>query len=77
MKNRDLFQSSCEIQLQSDCELRLTLNNEEFAAVEGWRAANNLPSMAHAVRELLRLGLLSEISKVYGVVSAVRDSVDG
>ena len=29
------------------------------------------------MRELVRLGLLSEISKVYSVVSAIRDSVDG
>ena len=75
--NQNPFPSSFDLQLESNCELRLELDSEEFAAVEGWRVANNLPTTAHAVRELLRLGLLSEISKVFGVVSAVRESVDG
>ena len=56
-------------------QVNVSLNDDELAAVEGWRVSNNLPSMADAVRELVRLGLLSEISKVHGIVSAVRDSV--
>ena len=58
-----------------DRELTLTLNTEETAALEGWRMANNIGSPDEAARELLRLGLLSEISKVYGLVSAIRHSV--
>lgn len=55
--------------------LILTLNVEEQAAVEGWRSANNVPTLEQAVRELLRLGLLSEISKIHSVVTSVRKSV--
>ncbi len=41
------------------------LNDEELAAVEGWRQANMFGSRAEALRELVRLGLLSEIGRIY------------
>ncbi len=41
------------------------LNDEELAAVEGWRQANMFASRADALRELVRLGLLSEIGRIY------------
>ena len=55
----------------------VTLNNEELAAVEGWRQANNLPTTESALRELVRLGLLSDLSQAYDVVKSIRNSVDG
>lgn len=48
------------------------LNEEERAAVEGWRAANALETSADAVRELVRLGLLSEIARAYRSVTQPR-----
>ena len=56
--------------------ISLDLSADELAAVEGWRTANNLPSVSHAIRELTRLGLLSEISQIYSVVQSVRRSID-
>ena len=56
--------------------IAIRLDQEEFAAIEGWRAANNCDTTNQAVRVLLRLGLLSEISKVYESVSTVREAVD-
>lgn len=41
------------------------LSEEELAAVEGWRQANMFASRADALRELVRLGLLSEIGRIY------------
>lgn len=57
-------------------QLSLPLDNEELAAVEAWRASNQIASLSDAVRELVRLGLLSEVAKVHSIVSAVRDSVE-
>jgi len=51
------------------------LDDEELAAVEGWRAANLITSLPDAVRELVRLGLLSEIAKVQKLVEDIRASV--
>ncbi len=56
--------------------IAIRLDEEEFAAIEGWRAANNCDTTNQAVRVLLRLGLLSEISKVYESVSTVREAVN-
>lgn len=53
------------------------LNEEEMAAVEGWRQANNVPTVEEALRELVRLGLLGELSQAYEVVKSIRNSVDG
>lgn len=54
----------------------VVLNDEEAAAVEGWRLANNIPTTESALRELVRLGLLSELSQAYDVVKSIRNSVD-
>lgn len=54
----------------------LSLNAEEAAAVEGWRSANKVSSTENALRELVRLGLLSELSQAYDVVKSIRKSVD-
>ena len=57
-------------------EISVTLNSAEAAAVEGWRKANNVATTSLALRELVRLGLLSELSDAYDVVSSIRRSVD-
>lgn len=45
------------------------LSDEELAAVEGWRRANDLDSHSAAVRQLVRLGLLNEIGRIYQSVT--------
>lgn len=55
--------------------IAVALDDEELAAVEGWRAANLIASLPDAVRELVRLGLLSEIAKVQKLVEDIRASV--
>ena len=49
------------------------LSDEELAAVEGWRKANNVESREDAIRALVRLGLLSEIGRIYQSVSKPDD----
>lgn len=46
------------------------------SAVEGWRAANGLPSTGAALEALVRIGLLSEIAKSYQTVRSIQDSLD-
>ncbi|MEM7507850.1 MAG: hypothetical protein AAF415_14000 [Pseudomonadota bacterium] len=48
-----------------DTSLSIELSDEELAALEGWRKANRVQSLETATRELLRLGLLSEIGRTY------------
>lgn len=55
--------------------INVSLAGEELAAVEGWRAANLIASLPDAVRELVRIGLLSEIAKVHQLVEDIRASV--
>ena len=43
----------------------LKLSAEELAAIDGWQVANRLPTREAAMRELVRLGLLAEIGRVY------------
>ena len=50
---------------QSANRIEIYLKDEELAALEGWRAANQLPNHAAAARQLIQLGLLSEIGKIY------------
>ena len=69
-------QSLCGVALDVKCDVSVVMSGEEAAAIEGWRVANGVPTFDQAARELVRLGLLSEISKAYGVVSAVRESVE-
>lgn len=50
-------------------EILVPLSDEELSAVEGWRKANNVESREDAIRALVRLGLLSEIGRIYQSVS--------
>lgn len=55
------------------------LSAEEMAALEGWRKANSVSSTSDAVRELIRMGLLSEIGRIYRAViryRAMNDDLD-
>ena len=49
----------------STLRIEVPLSEEELAAVEGWQKANDLASRETAVRQLVRLGLLSEIGRIY------------
>lgn len=66
---------TCSQDFEKHSSFTLELSIDELAAVEGWRTANELPSTSHALRELVRLGLLSEISKIHSVVVSVRDAI--
>lgn len=57
--------------LFNSAEVRLS--DEEIAAVEGWRRANSYDCRAEALRALVRLGLLSEIGRVYRAVTRGSD----
>lgn len=54
-------------------KVSIELSGEQAAAVEGWRAANRIPSHSHAVRELVRIGLLSEIGRIYRMIADGKD----
>ena len=41
-----------------------------------WKDANGVETIGEAILELVRIGLLSEIAKVYGMVSDMRDRDD-
>lgn len=41
------------------------VSEEELAAIEGWRQANGFATVESAARHLIRLGLLSEIGRIY------------
>lgn len=56
--------------------IEVVLNDEQFAALEGWRFANRVADRSEAVRELVRLGLLAEIGRVYRLVAGT-DFGDG
>lgn len=43
----------------------VTLTEDEWAAVDGWRQANRFDSVEQAMRELIRMSLLEEIGRVY------------
>ena len=45
------------------------LNEEELAAIDGWQHANRVKSRPAAIRQLIRLGLLSEIGRIYQSVT--------
>jgi len=57
-------------------DIVVKLNETEMAAVDGWRRAHGVESLSDAIRELARLGLLSEISGAYDLVASIRDSTD-
>lgn len=50
----------------------VALNDEQMAAVEGWRAAHGISDRPEALGQLIQLGLLSEIAKIYRLVSENR-----
>jgi hypothetical protein len=50
----------------------VTLNDEQMAAAEGWRSAHGISDRAEALGELVRLGLLGEIAKIYRLVGVNR-----
>lgn len=56
--------------------LEVTLTEEQFAALEGWRYANRVGDRSEAVRELVRIGLLSEIGRVYRLIAGAVDADD-
>lgn len=41
------------------------LSEQEIAAIIGWQRAQGLESFDTAIRHLLRLGLLTEIGRIY------------
>lgn len=45
--------------------VEVRLDQQELAAVDGWRQANDFSSREDAIRHLIRLGLLSEIGRIY------------
>ncbi|MBN9076134.1 MAG: hypothetical protein J0H84_07910 [Rhizobiales bacterium] len=45
------------------------LTDEQMAAAEGWRSAHGIAEQSEAMTELIRLGLLSEIAKIFWLVS--------
>lgn len=49
--------------------ITVPLNEEEVAAVDGWRHANRINSRSAAIRQLIRLGLLSEVGRIYQSVT--------
>lgn len=50
----------------------VSLNDEQYAAVEGWRAARGIDNQPEALGELVRIGLLSEIAKIFRFVTDLR-----
>ena len=59
---------------KNNTRLSVYLPDDLMAAVVGWREANDLTTNADAVSELVRLGLLSEISKAHEFVVAIRSA---
>lgn len=53
--------------------IEVVLNEEQFAALEGWRFANRVADRSEAARELVRLGLLAEIARVYRLVAGAAE----
>ena len=41
------------------------ISREELAAIDGWRQAHELDTREAALRQLVRLGLLSEIGRIF------------
>ncbi len=57
--------------------VEVTFTEEQYAALEGWRSANRVGERSEAVRELVRIGLLAEIARVYRLVAGAVESDDG
>ncbi|MEM8538256.1 MAG: hypothetical protein AAGF56_10385 [Pseudomonadota bacterium] len=54
-------------------KIEVPMSREELAAVEGWQQANQINSREAAIRQLVRLGLLSEIGRIYSENSAAEN----
>ncbi len=54
----------------------IELNTTELSAAEAWRESSCIGTRAEALRELVRLGLLSEIRKVYENSERCREASD-
>lgn len=54
----------------------VAVSDELLAAVEGWRQVHGV-EQSEAIGTLVRLGLLSEIAKIYRLVSDKRQAEDG
>ncbi|NMG41857.1 hypothetical protein GRZ55_21735 [Chelativorans sp. ZYF759] len=54
-----------------ESRLEISLEGEQLAAVDGWRFANRIDSREEALQELVRIGLLSEIGRVYRLVAGL------
>lgn len=57
--------------------VEVTFTEEQYAALEGWRSANRVGDRSDAVRELVRLGLLAEIARVYRLVVGAVEAEEG
>ena len=55
---------------------RVELSATEYSAVEAWQQANAVASQSHALRELVRIGLLAEIRKIYEMAVKSREQAD-
>lgn len=70
------------VRLNSDSEsstfehYSVILKSDELEAVEGWRSANNVNSIGQALRELVRIGLLSELAETHELITQLRNTVD-
>ncbi len=47
----------------------VALDDEQLAAVEGWRIAQGIAEQPDALSTLVRIGLLSEIAKIYRLIA--------
>jgi hypothetical protein len=72
--------------LSRETRLQIMLDDEELAAIDDWRFKRRMPSRAAAIRELLRLGLQTQIgadtdrhrrSGDFGVIGKESDGADG
>lgn len=57
-----------------EIRLEIGFSAEEMAAIEGWRQANDFGSQSDALRHLVRLGLLSELGRVYQSIDRTGDA---
>ncbi|WP_155256472.1 hypothetical protein [Mesorhizobium loti] len=67
-ENRGDFSLPGQSQARRHCVL-VKLTDEQMAAAEGWRSAHGISEASEALTELVRLGLLSEIAKIFRLVS--------
>jgi uncharacterized protein YuzE len=63
-----------ERDIPEDDRIEVSLKGDEIAALEGWREANQLPSREAAARHLIKLGLLSEIGRIYQAATTQDDT---